>query len=131
MAHTYSAAPCRSTSKPSESHAERTAVDLNRCLTLLCPSEVVESVISIDTAALASRGIRALLVDLDNTLVPWRSYDIAPEVPAWIGEARNRGMEFCILSNTRSRKRLPLATLSRLAFSGASGDIESGAPSSA
>jgi len=46
-----------------------------------------------------------LLLDLDNTIVPWRSYEIAPEVAEWIRKAC-LGMKVCIVSNTRSFKRL-------------------------
>lgn len=82
------------------------AAELNKFLKLLCPGEFVESVTQIDVKKLKSRQITALLVDLDNTLVPWQSYDIAQEVVKWIREAEQQGMEFCIVSNTRSRGRL-------------------------
>jgi len=75
-------------------------------LKLLCPAEHVESVVSIDVAKLKERRISALLLDLDNTLVPWQSYDVAPEIEAWISEAARQGMKFCIVSNTRTPTRL-------------------------
>ena len=73
---------------------------------LLCPAEHVESLVSVDIEKLKERRIEAVLLDLDNTLVPWRSYDIAPEVGAWIADAARRGMKFCIVSNTRTSARL-------------------------
>jgi len=75
-------------------------------LKLLCPSERVESLAGIDIARLKRRQIEAMLLDLDNTLVPWRSYDVAPEIEAWIREAGSQGMKFCIVSNTRTSARL-------------------------
>ena len=79
---------------------------MKKLLKLLCPSEFVESVLLIDIAVLKKRGIQALLIDLDNTLVPWRGYDIAPEVVDWLHEAEKHGMKVCIVSNTRVPKRL-------------------------
>lgn len=79
---------------------------MSRLLKLLCPSAFVESVPMIDIAELKRRGINVLLTDLDNTLVPWRSYDIAPETVTWINDAAKQGMKLCIVSNTRAGKRL-------------------------
>jgi len=75
-------------------------------LKLLCPSICAESVPQVDIADLKRRGIRALLLDLDNTLVRWKGWEIAPEVAAWVKEALAQGMKICVVSNTRSPKRL-------------------------
>jgi len=79
---------------------------LNRLLRLLCPAAFVESVPLIDIGELKRRRISAVLTDLDNTLVPWRSYDISPEVAAWVSEAQKQGIKLCIVSNTRTWTRL-------------------------
>lgn len=71
-----------------------------------CPSSCVDSVTQIDADHLTDLGIRALLLDLDNTLVPWRSYDISPEVASWIKGILDRGLKCCIVSNTRTPRRL-------------------------
>lgn len=86
--------------------AELVVAELSKLLRLLCPMECVDSIALINIAELKRRGIRALLTDLDNTLVPWQSYDVAPGVAAWIRDAVAQGMEICIVSNTRSHKRL-------------------------
>ena len=61
---------------------------------------------SIDLRRMRDRGIRALLLDLDNTLVPWREYDISPGVIEWLRRAKDLGFKLCIVSNTRTAKRL-------------------------
>ncbi|MBN2208290.1 MAG: YqeG family HAD IIIA-type phosphatase, partial [Candidatus Coatesbacteria bacterium] len=66
----------------------------------------MDSVTAIDLPRLRQMGIRALLVDLDNTLVPWRSSRIADEIVEWIRSAKDQGFSFCIVSNTRTWKRL-------------------------
>jgi uncharacterized protein len=79
---------------------------LSRFLQLLCPAEFVESVHSVDVSALMDRGIKALLVDLDNTLVRWQGYDVSSEVTEWLHKTREQGMKVCIVSNTHSTGRL-------------------------
>ena len=78
---------------------------MSKLLQMLCPDECVDSVPLIDLEDLKRRQIEALLLDLDNTLVPWRSYDISPEVTEWVRQACE-GMKVCIVSNTRTLKRL-------------------------
>lgn len=66
----------------------------------LAPDEYLPSVRHLDLRRLRARGIRALIVDLDNTLAPWRGGLPAPEVAAWVEEARRLGMGVCIVSNS-------------------------------
>ncbi|MCW3061260.1 MAG: YqeG family HAD IIIA-type phosphatase [Capsulimonas sp.] len=73
---------------------------------LLTPTWVVESVKDVDPAALKARGITAIITDLDNTLVPWRHYDIAPGVIEWLAKLEVEGIKICIASNTLHMERL-------------------------
>ncbi len=63
------------------------------------PARLVEAVWKIDLEWLAGRGIRGLILDLDNTLVDWNETRVRPEVRAWLEEARARGMRLCVASN--------------------------------
>lgn len=72
------------------------------------PCERVHAVSDIDVEALKRRNIKALLTDLDNTLVPWQSYEITQATEEWVRSACERGMKCCIVSNTRSWKRLEI-----------------------
>ena len=69
------------------------------------PTQAVEHVHQIDLAALKSQGIRHILLDLDNTITPWRSTDVPEATAAWI-EAARRDFRVCIVSNTTKLKRL-------------------------
>lgn len=71
-----------------------------------CPDEFVESVLDIDVKRLKDNGIKALLIDLDNTLVPWQGYQTSDETKTWIKNAINDGMKICLVSNTRTKGRL-------------------------
>jgi uncharacterized protein len=82
-----------------------------------CPYEAVNSIIEIDLKTLAGRGKKLILIDVDNTLLPWRSEDIPEFTIEWIKTARDFGFEVCILSNTRHRDRLKrLAEKMRIDF---------------
>lgn len=60
----------------------------------------------VDLDALWEEGYRGLILDLDNTLVPWRSAEIPEDVSRWTHAARERGFCLCIASNTRLYTRL-------------------------
>ncbi len=73
---------------------------------LLTPSLVVNSVKEVDPRALKAQGIIAIITDLDNTLVPWRHYEIAPAVIEWLARLEVEGICICIASNTIHTERL-------------------------
>lgn len=78
----------------------------NRFLRLFLPDHTAESVSSVDTAQLHGLGIEALLMDLDNTLVPWHGYEISDDTLRWLRDAEALGLKICIVSNTRYPGRL-------------------------
>ena len=53
----------------------------------------------IDLDALKAQGIRAILFDRDNTVVPRDSKVAPPEVQAWLDEARDMGFLVYMVSN--------------------------------
>lgn len=71
-------------------------------LRLLNPDAVYESLFDIDLDALAARGIRGLIVDLDNTLVEYGNSVVSTQARDWVRSARDRGFAVCITSNARS-----------------------------
>ncbi len=66
---------------------------------LLRPASQVQSVYAIDLRLLEARGIRGMILDLDNTIVPWGTWSATPELAAWIAAARDAGFRLCIVSN--------------------------------
>ena len=69
---------------------------------------VVESVKdeALQPDQLKARGVRAIITDLDNTLVPWRHYEISPGVVEWLAKLEVAGIKICIASNTIHTERL-------------------------
>lgn len=65
------------------------------------PDLYLKTIYDLDPQALRRRGIRALLVDLDNTLVMWRYGQPGEEEAAWMDSVRAAGIQPCIVSNSR------------------------------
>lgn len=70
------------------------------------PVEALHSLEEVDLEELYETGKRLILLDVDNTLLPWRSEDVPDSTFAWVAKARALGFELCILSNTRNPERL-------------------------
>ncbi len=68
-------------------------------MSLLQPDLYYRSVTDIDPDALRQRGIRMVLLDLDNTLVPRNTTQAAPEVREWLQTAKDSGLLVTIVSN--------------------------------
>ena len=64
-----------------------------------------KDIFSLQPAALARRGIRLLLADLDNTLVPYGVPEPDERVRAWTAALRAEGITLFILSNNRHPQR--------------------------
>jgi uncharacterized protein len=74
---------------------------MTRWLERLWPDEYVESIADIDLDKLWNAGIRLILTDLDNTLVPWNYPDVTEDLAKWLEAARAKGFQVCILSNNQ------------------------------
>lgn len=69
------------------------------------PDQVVRGVTSIDLDALAERGIEALLIDVDNTLIAHGVAELSPERLEWARRAVQR-FEVCLVSNSMTGRRM-------------------------
>ena len=66
---------------------------------ILRPAEYRQSIFDIDLARLKQKGKRAIILDLDNTLVRWNDPDPTPGLMTWLDEVKARGFVVCIVSN--------------------------------
>ncbi len=71
----------------------------NGLLRLLYPKMYVPTVTCIDPSQLYSMGIRCVLFDLDNTVVPRDQTCLSIEVAGWIKSLGDRGIKLCVVSN--------------------------------
>lgn len=68
---------------------------------LFYPREIVPDLFLIDTRALRERGIKGLILDIDDTLIPREVKEVSPKVFAWIQTRKEEGFKICLTSNSR------------------------------
>ena len=69
------------------------------------PQGVYPRITDLDPAALARRGVKLVLADLDNTLVPYKATEPPPELVAWKQALEAEGIILYLLSNSRKPGR--------------------------
>lgn len=73
-------------------------------LTRFCPKAYVSSIFEIKPQFFQEREISAIILDLDNTIVPWKGKTIAPEVVELLRSFRLSGLRLCVVSNALPRR---------------------------
>ncbi|MDQ7819448.1 MAG: YqeG family HAD IIIA-type phosphatase [Armatimonadota bacterium] len=64
------------------------------------PSRTAASVLDLSPQDLRAGGVRGLILDLDNTVVPWGSAAPSADVVRWVSAVRAAGLAVCIVSNS-------------------------------
>lgn len=65
----------------------------------LRPDEILKTIYDLDIEGLLARGCRHILLDLDNTLVPWNDVEVPESLLKWAGDLKNRGFKCILVSN--------------------------------
>lgn len=74
---------------------------------ILYPNEYKNSVRDIDIEFLNKNNIKALILDVDNTLIDF--YKKIPDgVSAWCEELKKQGIKMCIVSNTNKKEKVEM-----------------------
>lgn len=81
---------------------------MKKLLQILKPSQVVDNVFSIDFFQLKNQGIKALIFDIDDTLMPRNEKTISLKVSYLISTLKDKGFKICLTSNSRHPKRVEL-----------------------
>ncbi|PPA71483.1 YqeG family HAD IIIA-type phosphatase [Jeotgalibacillus proteolyticus] len=66
---------------------------------LFLPNEFVNSVFEITPQKLKEQGIKAVITDLDNTLVEWDRKNATPRLIEWLESMQKNGILVTIVSN--------------------------------
>ncbi len=82
------------------------------------PDLLLPSVLDLTPEALRARGVKLLLLDLDNTLAPYGVPEVSPEIREWLADVANAGIEPYIFSNNRGGRPAAFAEKLGLAFVG-------------
>jgi uncharacterized protein len=75
----------------------------------LIPNEYLEDIYQIDMARLFKSGYRNLIMDIDNTIMPWNEYVITPKLVRWVNQTISMGFKICLLSNNNIQRAHSLA----------------------
>ena len=68
----------------------------------LLPKFKVPSITDLTPEMLAKRNIRLLMLDFDNTIVPYTTDIPTPEMTAWFEEMQASQIKLCIVSNSHN-----------------------------
>jgi len=77
----------------------------------LYPKICAAAIHEIDALKLKSKGIKGLIVDLDNTLIPSKSDYLAREVREWVEKIKKEGIGLCIVSNNWQKRGRKIAKI--------------------
>ncbi|MGI6097048.1 MAG: YqeG family HAD IIIA-type phosphatase [Dethiobacteria bacterium] len=78
-------------------------------LKLLCPDLFLDNIYALDHKYLKERGIKGIITDLDNTLVPWNERSFYPRLGSWLRELQREGLKVCIVSNNSHQRGAEMA----------------------
>lgn len=78
---------------------------------ILTPTKMVDHISEISPDFLKLTGIDTILMDLDNTLTHWNSFEVEAEIFAWIEDVKKCGFRLCIVSNNKKRRIETVANL--------------------
>ena len=67
----------------------------------LLPKIIVPALTDVGIELLHSRGIKLLMLDFDNTIVPYTTSVPTEEMKAWFADMAQRDIQLCIVSNSR------------------------------
>lgn len=73
---------------------------------LFRPKQIVKDIYQIDFAGLKEQGINALILDIDDTLIPREVNDVYPAVFEWVMARKEQGFKICLASNSRHPLRV-------------------------
>lgn len=68
-------------------------------LEFLCPDLYVSALPRVSLDKLQRKGLRGIILDIDNTVMEWGSTLVKDATRSWLEDAKRRGFAICFLSN--------------------------------
>ena len=65
------------------------------------PKVIVPAVTDLTPEFLASRGVELLMLDFDNTIVPYTTSVPTQEMAAWLNMMKDSSVKLCVVSNSK------------------------------
>lgn len=78
-------------------------------MSLLVPCVIFKDVTRIQPEYLHAHGIKALVLDVDNTLTAHGSQTLQPNIAAWLQKMHNTGIKLMLGSNNTKKRVTPFA----------------------
>ncbi|WP_018923682.1 YqeG family HAD IIIA-type phosphatase [Salsuginibacillus kocurii] len=85
-------------------------------ITYFMPNEHVTSIYDIDLQELKDNGYKAIITDLDNTLVEWDRPEATPEVMEWLQTLYQEGFKITVVSNNHETRVRTFSETAGLTF---------------
>jgi len=79
---------------------------MDKLRSLLYPRAIVPDIFLIDIKGLREQGIKGLILDIDDTLIPREVRDVYPNVFEWVQARKDEGLKLCLTSNSRHPLRV-------------------------
>ena len=70
----------------------------------MLPSIIVESVTDLTPDFLTERGIELLMLDFDNTIVPYTTDIPEPLMEQWLYDMKQSDVKICVVSNSKNQR---------------------------
>lgn len=67
----------------------------------LLPTIIVDSITDLTPELLRQRGIRLLMLDFDNTIVPYTTNEPTEKMSGWLQDMARSDIAVCVVSNSR------------------------------
>ena len=88
------------------SRADRLTTLKEQYMPIIIPDRIFESYKSITPEYLLSVGIRALILDIDNTLIPYEEDAPTEELYRWFAALKESGISVALVSNNNKKRLL-------------------------
>ncbi|MBU2703927.1 HAD superfamily phosphatase (TIGR01668 family) [Sporomusaceae bacterium BoRhaA] len=85
-------------------------------LRLLCPNRSEAVIYDIEPYDLQRENIVGMIVDLDNTIIPWSSLNVPDATMRWIRKLKAAGIQVCLLSNNCGPRVQKIAKILQVPF---------------
>lgn len=83
---------------------------------LLCPQVIVKNLYDIELHTLKDQGIKGIIFDLDNTIIPWDQPEMSPEIIQWLQGILAQGFKICLVSNNMDKRVKKIAEIFDIPF---------------
>ncbi len=70
----------------------------------LLPKVITNALTDITPQFLQQRGVRLLMLDFDNTIVPYTTSTPTPKMEKWLQEMKQSDIQICVVSNSKRER---------------------------